>query len=95
MSKGTIFYVIGFVLIMVPMMINRYVMDVNTYLYYIMVLGGFISVYIGMKVKGEKINWNFDFSPSGTTARSRRNEQKKKLEELKKAEMEKDNQGEN
>ncbi len=81
MSKGTIFYVIGFALIMIPMMLNRYVVEVNTYLYYILVLGGFLSVYIGMRVKGEKINWNFDFSPSGSTARSRRNAQKKAMEE--------------
>lgn len=77
MSKGTIFYVIGFVLIMVPMMVNRYLVEVPSLLYYILVIGGFVSVYIGMKVKGEKINWNFDFSPSGTTAQSRRKEQKK------------------
>ena len=83
MSKGTIFYVIGFVLIMVPMMINRYVMEVNTYLYYILVIGGFVSVYVGMRVKGEKINWNYDFSPKGTTASSRRKQQKELLNEKK------------
>jgi len=77
MSKGTIFYVIGFILIVFPMMLNRYVLELPSILYYILVLGGFISVYVGMKVKGEKINWNFDFSPSGTTAQYRRKEQKK------------------
>ncbi|MBQ8563838.1 MAG: hypothetical protein IJ443_08130 [Firmicutes bacterium] len=84
MSKGTIFYVIGFVLIVVPMMLNRYVVDVNSILYYILVIGGFVSIYIGMRIKGEKINWDFDFSPKGTTARSRRNAQKKILEERQK-----------
>jgi hypothetical protein len=77
MSKGTIFYVIGFVLIVVPMMVNRYLVELPNLLYYIAVIGGFVSVFIGMKIKGEKINWNFDFSPSGTTAQSRRKEQKK------------------
>ena len=81
MSKGTIFYVIGFILIVFPMMLNRYVLELPSILYYILVLGGFISVYVGMKVKGEKINWNFDFSPSGTTAQYRRKEQKKAMEE--------------
>ena len=80
MSKGTIFYVIGFILIVVPMMLNRYVLDLPSILYYILVLGGFVSVYVGMKVKGEKINWNFDFSPSGTT-QYRRKEQKKAAKE--------------
>jgi hypothetical protein len=77
MSKGTIMYAIGFVLIVLPMMVNRYLVEVPNLLYYIAVIGGFASVYIGMKIKGEKINWNFDFSPSGTTAQSRRKEQKK------------------
>ena len=45
MSKGTIFYVIGFILIVVPMMLNRYVLELPSILYYILVLGGFVSVY--------------------------------------------------
>jgi len=72
MSKGTIFYVIGFLLLAVPMMINRYLVEIPNIIYYAAVIAGFICVYIGMRVKGEKINWNFDFSPTGTTAQSRR-----------------------
>ena len=83
MSKGTIFYVIGFLLIVGPMMLNRYVMDVNSILYYILVVGGFICIYVGMRIKGEKINWDFDFSPKGTTARSRRKAQMRMLDEQK------------
>ena len=76
MTKGTVFYLIGFILIVVPMMLNRYVLEMNALLYYILVIGGFISIYIGMRIKGEKINWDFDFSPKGTTAQSRRNAKK-------------------
>lgn len=77
MSKGTIFYVIGFVLIVVPMMINRYLVEIPNLIYYVAVIGGFVCIYVGMRIKGEKINWNFDFSPTGTTAQSRRKAQKK------------------
>jgi heme/copper-type cytochrome/quinol oxidase subunit 1 len=78
MSKGTIFYVIGFALIAFPLMIDRYVVDLPSLLSYGPAIAGFICIYIGMKVKGEKINWNFDFSPTGTTAQSRRKEQQKR-----------------
>ncbi|MBR4861432.1 MAG: hypothetical protein IKU09_04455 [Firmicutes bacterium] len=77
MSKGTIFYAIGFVLIVLPMMVNRYLVDIPNLIYYVAVIGGFVCIYIGMRIKGEKINWNYDFSPKGTTAQSRRNANKK------------------
>ena len=77
MSKSTIFYAIGFVLIVLPMMVNRYLVDIPNLIYYVAVIGGFVCIYIGMRIKGEKINWNYDFSPKGTTAQSRRNANKK------------------
>lgn len=77
MSKGTIFYAIGFVLIVLPMMVNRYLVEIPNLIYYVAVIGGFVCIYIGMRIKGEKINWNYDFSPKGTTAQSRRNANKK------------------
>lgn len=77
MSKGTIFYAIGFVLIVLPMMVNRYLVDIPNLIYYVAVIGGFVCIYIGMRIKGEKINWNYDFSPKGTTAQSRRKANKK------------------
>ncbi|MBR5488242.1 MAG: hypothetical protein IKV72_00950 [Firmicutes bacterium] len=77
MSKGTIFYAIGFVLIVLPMMVNRYLVEIPNLIYYVAVIGGFVCIYIGMRIKGEKINWNYDFSPKGTTAQSRRKANKK------------------
>ena len=76
MSKGTIMYAIGFVLIVLPMMVNRYLVEIPNLIYYVAVIGGFVCVYIGMRIKGEKINWNYDFSPKGTTAQSRRKDKK-------------------
>ena len=76
MSKGTIFYAIGFVLIVLPMMVNRYLVEIPNLIYYVAVIGGFVCVYIGMRIRGEKINWNYDFSPKGTTAQSRRKDKK-------------------
>ncbi|MBR4409807.1 MAG: hypothetical protein IKT31_00665 [Firmicutes bacterium] len=77
MSKGTIFYAIGFVLIVLPMMVNRYLVEIPNLIYYVALIGGFVCIYIGMRIKGEKINWNYDFSPKGTTAQSRRKANKK------------------
>ena len=77
MSKGTIFYLLGFILIVIPGMVNRYLMELPNLIYYVAVIGGFVCVYVGMRIRGEKINWNFDFSPSGNTAQSRRKEEKK------------------
>ena len=76
MSKGTIFYAIGFVLIVLPMMVNRYLVEIPNLIYYVALIGGFVCIYIGMRIKGEKINWNYDFSPKGTTAQSRRKDKK-------------------
>ena len=76
MSKSTIFYAIGFVLIVLPMMVNRYLVEIPNLIYYVAVIGGFVCIYIGMRIKGEKINWNYDFSPKGTTAQSRRKDKK-------------------
>ncbi len=76
MSKGTIFYAIGFVLIVLPMMVNRYLVEIPNLIYYVAVIGGFVCIYIGMRIRGEKINWNYDFSPKGTTAQSRRKDKK-------------------
>ena len=77
MNKGTIFYAIGFVLIVIPMMVNRYLVEIPNIIYYAAVIGGFVCIYVGMRIKGEKINWNYDFSPKGTTAQSRRKAGKK------------------
>ena len=77
MNKGTIFYAIGFVLIVIPMMVNRYLVEIPNIIYYVAVIGGFVCIYVGMRIKGEKINWNYDFSPKGTTAQSRRKTGKK------------------
>ena len=75
MSKGTVFYLIGFILIVGPMMVNRYLVDIPNLIYYVAVIAGFVCVYVGMRIRGEKINWDYDFNPSGKSARSKRKAQ--------------------
>ena len=63
-EMAKLFYALGFLAFVIPIMVHRYVTAIPTPLHILLMIIGTALLFIGLKLSGKEINWNFDFSPS-------------------------------
>ena len=63
-EKERIFYILGFLTFVAITGINKFIVEIPSGLFILLMALGAGFLGVGLKISGKKLNWDFDFSPS-------------------------------